>query len=77
MIGNDAAALLVEARDKVLRYSRHNGHPCQWTRVCTSPYPWLLAYLPSASTASRVSLTCWLGLSAEYTWAIDPDGAIT
>lgn len=33
MAGNDAVALLVQLRDKVLRYSRHNGHPHQWKRV--------------------------------------------
>jgi glutamate/tyrosine decarboxylase-like PLP-dependent enzyme len=33
------AALLAELRDKVLRYSRHNGHPRQFAHVCASPDP--------------------------------------
>lgn len=32
-------ALLAELRDKVLRYSRHNGHPRQFAHVCASPDP--------------------------------------
>jgi glutamate/tyrosine decarboxylase-like PLP-dependent enzyme len=37
--GIDDAALLIELRDKVLRYSRHNGHPRQFAHVCASPDP--------------------------------------
>ena len=37
--GIDDAALLAELRDKVLRYSRHNGHPRQFAHVCASPDP--------------------------------------
>src|SRR4051794_35436880 len=37
--GIDEAALLVELRDKVLRHSRHNGHPRQFAHVCASPDP--------------------------------------
>ena len=36
-----------------------------------------VTYLPSAFTASSVSLTCLFGLRSEYTCTIDPDGAIT
>lgn len=37
--GIGEAALLAELRDKVLRYSRHNGHPRQLAHVCASPDP--------------------------------------
>ena len=37
--GIDDAALFAELRDKVLRYSRHNGHPRQFAHVCASPDP--------------------------------------
>ena len=37
--GIDEAALLAELRDKVLRHSRHNGHPRQFAHVCASPDP--------------------------------------
>ena len=37
--GIDDDALLVELRDKVMRHSRHNGHPRQFAHVCASPDP--------------------------------------
>jgi len=37
--GIDDAALLAELRDKVMRHSRHNGHPRQFAHVCASPDP--------------------------------------
>ncbi len=37
--GMGDADLLAELRDKVLRHSRHNGHPRQLTHVCASPDP--------------------------------------
>ena len=54
--GIDDAALLAELRDKLLRYSRHNGHPRQFAHVCASPD--LLGALADllASTINRTSL---------------------
>jgi len=37
--GIDGHALLAELQEKVLRYSRHNGHPRQFAHVCASPDP--------------------------------------
>ncbi len=37
--GMGDADLLAEVRDKVLRHSRHNGHPRQLAHVCASPDP--------------------------------------
>ncbi|MEO5629480.1 MAG: aminotransferase class V-fold PLP-dependent enzyme [Thermomonas sp.] len=37
--GMGDAELLAELRDKVLRHSRHNGHPRQLAHVCGSPDP--------------------------------------
>lgn len=37
--GIDDDALLADLRDKVLRHSRHNGHPRQFAHVCASPDP--------------------------------------
>lgn len=37
--GVDDAVLFDALRDKVLRYSRRNGHPRQWAHVCASPDP--------------------------------------
>src|SRR5699024_883496 len=37
--GEDAATLFAELREKLLRYSRRNGHPRYFAHVCASPDP--------------------------------------
>lgn len=64
--GIDADALLSELRDKVLRYSRHNGHPRQFAHVCASPDPvGALADL-LASTINQ-NVTAWRSAPAAAT----------
>ncbi len=64
--GISDAALLVELREKVLRYSRHNGHPRQFAHVCASPDPvGALADL-LASTINQ-NVTAWRSAPAAAT----------
>jgi glutamate/tyrosine decarboxylase-like PLP-dependent enzyme len=64
--GIDDAALLAELRDKVLRHSRHNGHPRQFAHVCASPDPvGALADL-LASTINQ-NVTAWRSAPAAAT----------
>lgn len=64
--GIDDAALLTQLRDKVLRYSRHNGHPRQFAHVCASPDPvGALADL-LASTINQ-NITAWRSSPAAVT----------
>jgi glutamate/tyrosine decarboxylase-like PLP-dependent enzyme len=64
--GIDDIALLAELRDKVLRYSRHNGHPRQFAHVCASPDP--LGGLADllASTINQ-NITAWRSSPAAVT----------
>jgi glutamate/tyrosine decarboxylase-like PLP-dependent enzyme len=60
------AALLAELRDKLLRHSRHNGHPRQFAHVCASPDPvGALADL-LASTINQ-NITAWRSSPAAVT----------
>jgi aromatic-L-amino-acid/L-tryptophan decarboxylase len=64
--GIDDVALLTELRDKVMRYSRHNGHPRQFAHVCASPDPvGALADL-LASTINQ-NITAWRSSPAAVT----------
>ena len=64
--GIDHAELLAELRDKVLRHSRHNGHPRQFAHVCASPDPvGALADL-LASTINQ-NVTAWRSAPAAAT----------
>jgi hypothetical protein len=62
----DERALLDELREKVLRYSRRNGHPRYFAHVCASPDPaGALADL-LASTINQ-NLTAWRSAPAAAT----------
>ncbi len=64
--GMGETALLTELRDKVLRYSRHNGHPRQLAHVCASPDPvGALADLLAATINQNV--TAWRSAPAAVT----------
>lgn len=64
--GMGDTALIAELRDKVLRYSRHNGHPRQFAHVCASPDPvGALADL-LASTINQ-NITAWRSSPAAVT----------
>ena len=56
--GMDDAALLAELRDKVLRHSRHNGHPRQLAHVCASPDP-VGALADLLASAINQNVTAW------------------
>jgi glutamate/tyrosine decarboxylase-like PLP-dependent enzyme len=64
--GMNETALLDELREKLLRYSRHNGHPRYFAHVCASPDPaGALADL-LASTLNQ-NLTAWRSAPAAAT----------
>lgn len=64
--GIGETALFAELRDKVLRYSRHNGHPRQLAHVCASPDPvGALAELLAATINQNV--TAWRSAPAAVT----------
>jgi glutamate/tyrosine decarboxylase-like PLP-dependent enzyme len=64
--GIDDAALLAELRDKVLRYSRHNGHPRQFAHVCASPDP-LGALADLLASTINQNITAWRSSPAAVT----------
>ena len=56
--GIDDDTLLAELRDKVLRHSRHNGHPRQFAHVCASPDP-LGALADLLASTINQNVTAW------------------
>lgn len=64
--GVDVDALLAELRDKVLRYSRHNGHPRQWAHVCASPDP-VGALADMLAAIINQNVTAWRSAPAAAT----------
>jgi glutamate/tyrosine decarboxylase-like PLP-dependent enzyme len=64
--GIDDAALLAELRDKVLRHSRHNGHPRQFAHVCASPDP-VGALADLLASAINQNVTAWRSAPAAAT----------
>jgi aromatic-L-amino-acid/L-tryptophan decarboxylase len=64
--GIDDIALLAELRDKVLRHSRHNGHPRQFAHVCASPDP-VGALADLLASAINQNVTAWRSAPAAAT----------
>jgi glutamate/tyrosine decarboxylase-like PLP-dependent enzyme len=64
--GVDDAALLAELRDKVMRYSRHNGHPRQFAHVCASPDP-VGALADLLASIINQNITAWRSSPAAVT----------
>ena len=64
--GIDAAALLAELRDKVMRHSRHNGHPRQFAHVCASPDP-IGALADLLASTINQNVTAWRSAPAAAT----------
>lgn len=64
--GMDDAGLLAELRDKVLRHSRHNGHPRQFAHVCASPDP-VGALADLLASAINQNVTAWRSAPAAAT----------
>lgn len=64
--GLDESALLAELRDKVLRHSRHNGHPRQFAHVCASPDP-VGALADLLASAINQNVTSWRSAPAAAT----------
>jgi glutamate/tyrosine decarboxylase-like PLP-dependent enzyme len=60
------SALLAELRDKLLRYSRHNGHPRQFAHVCASPDP-LGALADLLASTINQNITAWRSSPAAVT----------
>ena len=64
--GMDDAALLAELREKVLRYSRRNGHPRQFAHVCASPDP-VGALADFLAAILNQNVTAWRSAPAAVT----------
>ncbi|MGH8271879.1 MAG: pyridoxal phosphate-dependent decarboxylase family protein, partial [Gammaproteobacteria bacterium] len=64
--GMDEVTLLAELREKVLRYSRHNGHPRYLAYVCASPDP-LGALTDLLASALNQNVTAWRSAPAAAT----------
>lgn len=64
--GVPGEALLSELREKILRYSRHNGHPRYFAHVCASPDP-AGALADLLASIINQNLTAWRSAPAGAT----------